>query len=420
MVARVNHEHPTALKRAAREGAHHLARVHASIAMLFVALAITGCTELQIAEGFSWPFWDKDNAPVVPDRLTALWTDTILNQSGKPGTRGFGGRVMFYGKSGEKPVKVEGTLTVYAFDDSDTGETKTLPSRKFVFPAEQLSEHYSESKLGHSYSFWLPWDHVGGEQRNVSLIARFEPAKGPPIKSEITKHILPGIESQGDGQPAGAVREFTLNTSDPSSLPVKNYRHLFNSPTGQQHAGRPEARGTIEQVSYEQPQHDRPTASSRAAGAGQEQPASMSTVTIDMPASLARQTGMAAAQQPDAGLSAAADYGHAFDNVRDDASAASAGINQQAGNAAQYSQASRTNWQTWEQRKTPQARFGHPVSPARVGPSPRPNAYLQRNRPYPSTSPHHPSPPPQQRETARPTYEGDERAWPQDVPPAGE
>ena len=66
------------------------------------------------------------------------------------------------------------------------------PDRKYVFTKDQLPSHYSKSKLGHSYSVWLPWDETGGPQKEVSLIARFTPEKGGVVVGEQTKQILPG------------------------------------------------------------------------------------------------------------------------------------------------------------------------------------------------------------------------------------
>jgi hypothetical protein len=127
----------------------------------------------------------------TPTKMTALWTDTVLVEAG---VVGFGGRVMFYGRGDEDPIKVDGELTVFAYDDTDNVKDGAVPARKYVFRAEEFSRHYSESKLGHSYSFWIPWDRVGGPQRQVSLIARFKSAKGGVVMSEMTRHLLPGAQ----------------------------------------------------------------------------------------------------------------------------------------------------------------------------------------------------------------------------------
>ena len=98
--------------------------------------------------------------------------------------RGFGGRVMFYNDKDEKPVAVDGAFTVFGFDETGGDVSFSSPDKKFLFPVEKLSKHYSKSELGHSYSFWLPWDEVGGPERKICLIARFQPKDGPLVISK--------------------------------------------------------------------------------------------------------------------------------------------------------------------------------------------------------------------------------------------
>ena len=153
-----------------------------------VLCLISGCTTFDLSKRIPW--MDTDEV-TQPTKITALWTHTILNQSGQKGVRGFGGRIMFHGKENEKPVRVEGTLVVYAFDE--TTRVNSVPERKFVFTPEQFEKHYSHSKIGHSYSIWLPWDEVGGPPRRINLLARFEPVSGSTVMSENSLQILPGL-----------------------------------------------------------------------------------------------------------------------------------------------------------------------------------------------------------------------------------
>jgi hypothetical protein len=90
---------------------------------------------------------------------------------------------------------VDGTLTVFAFDARSDNPAQASPERKFIFRQEDLSKHYSESKLGHSYSFWLPWDEVGGEERQITLVSRFESAGGKAVMSTPSRQILPGTKT---------------------------------------------------------------------------------------------------------------------------------------------------------------------------------------------------------------------------------
>jgi hypothetical protein len=171
-----------------------------ALILLVVVLISSGCAPLISATSFTaakFP-WSSKDEPKTPNKLTCIWTHTILNQMGKTGVRGFGGRVMFYTRNQKESIKVEGTLTVYAFDDSKKHFQNSNPDRKYVFLPDQLEDHYSKSDIGHSYSIWIPWDEVGGDQKQVSLIARFEPKEGTTIMTESTRKLLPGITRKHD------------------------------------------------------------------------------------------------------------------------------------------------------------------------------------------------------------------------------
>ncbi|HVT28142.1 MAG TPA: hypothetical protein VHE81_09010 [Lacipirellulaceae bacterium] len=170
------------------------------ITLLTVVLCSVGCTQsIQwktpkiFSLDSSWPFRDKD-APRkgTPVRIVGTWTDTVLTQPGQKPQRGFGGRLMFYDKEGDKPILVDGQLVVYAFDEDGRDPTDNKPTRRYVFPADQMPIHMSKSEIGASYSFWLPWDEVGGPRTEVSLISRFEPKSGGVVTSEQTRQVLPG------------------------------------------------------------------------------------------------------------------------------------------------------------------------------------------------------------------------------------
>jgi hypothetical protein len=168
---------------------------------LFLLGLVVGCAPWSLPKSITLP--GQAEKPQSPLKMTALWTDTVLVEAG---VSGFGGRVMFYGKSEDKPIMVEGELTVYAYDDSDGGPDNSVPARKYVFRAEELSNHYSKSSLGHSYSFWLPWGSVGGQQRQISLIARFKSKAGGVVMSEMTHHFLPGAQNPSVSQKQGLPR----------------------------------------------------------------------------------------------------------------------------------------------------------------------------------------------------------------------
>ncbi len=128
---------------------------------------------------------------VTPTQMIPIWTDTVLHSAGKPAMRGCGGRFMFYTPDSKEGVQVDGVLTVYVWNDSaPTKERK--PDRKYVFKAEDLQSHYSMSKVGHSYSFWLPWDEVGSNRTELTVVARFVGRNGGDVITPASKVILPG------------------------------------------------------------------------------------------------------------------------------------------------------------------------------------------------------------------------------------
>ncbi len=133
-----------------------------------------------------------------PHRMAAIWKETVVSaRPGHKGTRGFGGRVYFYGASNE-PVRVDGELVVYAFDDSKTNSENParVPDRKYVFRASDFQKHFSQTNIGASYSVWIPWDEIGGQLTTVSLLPVFKPVDGTVIQAGQSIAILPGKEAQ--------------------------------------------------------------------------------------------------------------------------------------------------------------------------------------------------------------------------------
>jgi hypothetical protein len=168
-----------------------MTRLQRTFSMLLALGLCGGCAKFDLKKNIPWeelPF----NEPPQPMKLIPCWTDTVLQSPGRPAMRGFGGRLMFYGKKDNTPIKVEGSLVVYAFDEMNRDPNNVVPDRKFVFSVEQFKDHHSKSDRGHSYSVWIPWDEAGGDRREISLIARFTPNKGGTVVSEQTKHLLPG------------------------------------------------------------------------------------------------------------------------------------------------------------------------------------------------------------------------------------
>ena len=135
-----------------------------------------------------------------PVRIAVIWKETAVSPPGKKATRGFGGRVYFY-NAAEETIKVDGVLTVYAYDDTNSSDEESrLPARKYVFRAADLQSHYGKSGLGDSYNIWLPWDKVGGERKTISLVPVFKPKEGLIPQSDQSIAILSGTTNRREKQ----------------------------------------------------------------------------------------------------------------------------------------------------------------------------------------------------------------------------
>ena len=165
----------------------------AATVLAVVAALSTGCAALGQPIGFPSSEAAKEEKP-PPVKMVGLWTDSIFYKSGESPTRGFGGRLYFYDRQ-NNPVEVQGELVVYAYNEAENHPAGKEPSRKYVFTPQQFSGHYRPSKLGPSYSVWIPWDVVGGEQTKISMIPMFTAASGEVVIGEQTKHVLPGPQT---------------------------------------------------------------------------------------------------------------------------------------------------------------------------------------------------------------------------------
>jgi hypothetical protein len=163
--------------------------------LLFATALSIGCqfAPKKVPSGWNWGEQEK---PVVPDRILAIWTDTILRQPNQPGVRGFGGRVFFYQKEQNDPIEIDGKLVVFVFDADDQDPENQKPLRKYVIEADDFAKHMSKTSIGPAYSVWLPWGDTKGPTMKLSIIAKYEGREGGTTLSDPTIKLLPGVESK--------------------------------------------------------------------------------------------------------------------------------------------------------------------------------------------------------------------------------
>jgi hypothetical protein len=186
--------------------------------------------ELQQFNESKLAFWNEDEPSdgAKATKMVTLWSDSTAFGAGQVPTRGLGGRIYFYDEK-NKPIKIDGELMIYAYDD-DVAKEDSRPTRKFVFSADQFQKHLSESDFGPSYSVWLPWDTVGNQRKSISLVPVFKTASGRILMGDHSRNVLPGqsedlekktttyqlSQQQQREKPSSAVRPVSYDEKDAS------------------------------------------------------------------------------------------------------------------------------------------------------------------------------------------------------------
>ena len=177
---------------------HRLILISCAVALSITSIGCSSFSDKLRSANDALP-WNAEAAKTrklesTPVRIAAVWTHDIVNVPGTKPVQGFGGRIYFYNHE-QKAIEVDGELVVFAFDDTKAAqqhEPTRNPDRQFVFRADRLQTHLSDSELGPSYSFWIPWQEFGGEQRLISLVPVFQPVQGRNVTGHFSKASLPG------------------------------------------------------------------------------------------------------------------------------------------------------------------------------------------------------------------------------------
>jgi len=214
------------------------------LAAAVLVTILPGCARFDLRRNIPWQ--QEPEGP--PASVVAFWTDAVLERTGGPPYRGFGGRLLFYSRDMTRSIRAKGTLVVYAFDDDLPPPENLKPVRKFVFTAEQMAQMESESNMGPSYSVLIPWDQFSPEPQRLSLMVRLIPETGGSVISEQARVFLPGLANPGLASPKPYSPDAYADT-----------RRADASPTTQ---GR---RNSVRQTSYSQAVSSPDAASSRTA-----------------------------------------------------------------------------------------------------------------------------------------------------------
>lgn len=133
--------------------------------------------------------------PVV--EILGLWQPAEgTGLDGLP-ARGFAGQLLFFNRGSKSPVKVDGDIRIYVFDDFGEVEDQSTPIDQLDFVEDTWQAHLHVGTLGPSYNVFIPYSRKANKnQAKCTLRVRLKPENGPTVFSEMVAVTLPGPISE--------------------------------------------------------------------------------------------------------------------------------------------------------------------------------------------------------------------------------
>lgn len=109
-----------------------------------------------------------------------------VDVDGRPGPDGFGVRLYASHRRAKEATPIEsGTLELMMFDGRLAGgelEAAT-PLKTWRFAAQELKARAQKTEIGTSYRFILSWGAQRPTKGTITIVARYEPLRGRPVRS---------------------------------------------------------------------------------------------------------------------------------------------------------------------------------------------------------------------------------------------
>jgi len=197
---------------------HSSRRIAQTLAILLLTSASLltggGCTILKVPSAFDW--LDERNRVLTPTRITSYWKAYALKTEGSPPQRALGGRVMFYDDVDNHPIRIEGAVTFFVYDATESDPDKAKPLIVYQFTPERVQEAYSKSDLGHSYSFIIPFDDMDGPEMEVLIHPRIDTIEDEirVIAQEPSRLYLPGRPTETSSETVQAEDDASSSAID--------------------------------------------------------------------------------------------------------------------------------------------------------------------------------------------------------------
>ncbi|MEX2288427.1 MAG: hypothetical protein WD648_15125 [Planctomycetaceae bacterium] len=186
-------------------------------------IGLVGCADVRMFEKLN-PFGNGEKfreatAEVPAVEILALWQPADgRGLNGMP-TRGFAGQVMFFTNGDPAPVKVNGDVRIFLFDDFGTPEEQSKPIHQFDYSTDIWNLHLQKSMLGPSYQVFVPYVRKDHHAAKCAISVRLKPVAGPTIYSKLVPIALPGLERETATHGEASVTKAGASHSHPHPHP---------------------------------------------------------------------------------------------------------------------------------------------------------------------------------------------------------
>jgi len=155
-------------------------------------IALCGCQSVPL---FSRAKYLESDARHPVMEVLCVWEAAEGRGTDNLPCRGFGGQILCFASGYKEPVKVQGDVRVYVFDDHGVSGDSSLPIHQFDFTAEAWNTFLKPSSLGASYQLFVPYTRKGLDSASCTLRVRLSPEGGTPIYSRLATVALTGHAS---------------------------------------------------------------------------------------------------------------------------------------------------------------------------------------------------------------------------------
>ena len=145
--------------------------------------------------------------------IVCLWEPSDGIRPDGSAARGIAGQLMFFEHGKNTPVKVDGVVKIYQFDDFGTPEEQARPIHTFTFDSVAWNVHLAESTLGPAYNVFIPYMRKHPYETTSAVRVRFEPANGSTAYSSLASVTLPGApRPSGDSAVMASMKKWQPNS----------------------------------------------------------------------------------------------------------------------------------------------------------------------------------------------------------------